>query len=391
MKTLSDRTPNPKRQILTLIMTERCNLHCSYCYEDANDFGLLSSDLAIRQISEAFTDTRYDELEIDFFGGEPFLAFKNIVAVCEWLWSVEQPKPYLCFVVTNGTLVHGKIKQWVSKHADRLILGLSLDGTPAMHDCNRTGSYSKIDIALFKELWPFQPVKMTVSKETLPDLASGIAHIHELGFKVVCAPAYGIKWEPSDHLTLSRELRKLADYYIQQPNLEPCNIIAMPIQHALDASRDKNYCGAGSSLNCVDKSGNKVPCQAFLPMSTGKTLAEIQEIVPILASANNMSDPKCKDCFLLPVCPTCYGINFSISGDPFARDVSLCEFSKIRAKATAYLLSEMIVHRDRGYVHLKDKREGELFYMVKAIKRVNETSWQQYQEGDDAGIATVSI
>ena len=63
-----------------------------------------------------------------------------------------------------------------------------------MHLMNRGCSSEDIDLDFFRLTWPDQPVKMTVSRETLPSLAAGIIHLQERGFKVHANLGYGIPW-----------------------------------------------------------------------------------------------------------------------------------------------------------------------------------------------------
>jgi len=370
---------NPRRQILTLVMTEHCNLHCIYCYEKNTGKHVLSVEIAQAAITEAFQNPKFDELEIDFFGGEPFVTFENIAEICEWLWSREWPKPYICFATTNGTLVHGEIKEWVTKHKDRFVIGLSLDGTPEMQNINRCNTYYDIDINLFKELWPFQPIKMTVSRQTVANMANGIIHIHGLGFMMTCNTAFGIEWKPEDYVVFAREMKNLADFYLWNPGIEPCNIITMSIQRAAQYAEQvaqadtiiANYCGAGESMLSIDRLGKKYPCQTFMPMTVGRDY-DLDAAVKTLSSRDNYSDQKCKHCCLMPVCQTCYGINYVNTGSPFIRDEHNCTFSKIRAKASAYFMSEMITHRAKNYIYLKDANDLDLSYMIRGINLINE-------------------
>jgi uncharacterized protein len=304
--------------------------------------------------------------------------------------SNDWPKPYICFASTNGTLVHGSMKDWFTKHKDRFVLGLSLDGTPEMHNANRTDSYSKIDLELFRELWPFQSVKMTVSRETVATMAEGVIHIHNMGFKIACNHAFGIDWQPSDYAIFSRELRKLADYYLANPDIEPCNLMTMPVEGASQDHIPRKFCGAGTSLSCVDKNGKKYPCQTFMPMSAGKTI-DTEEMFKKLANPANYHDPKCGDCCLEPICPTCYGTNFNRSGDPFIRDITDCTFSKIRAKATTYMLTQMIVHRERGYVYIASKSDAELHRIITGIKLINQTLTLQPFTSHQANSVVLSL
>ena len=137
----------------------------------------------IRSTFERAIRDNIEYVEILFHGGEPFLAFERIKEICDWIWTQEWPVKYICYATTNGTLIHGEIRNWLLENKDRFILGLSLDGTPEMHNRNRSDSYSKIDIDLFRNTWPEQGVKMTPSPGTLSSLADGVIYVHELGFK----------------------------------------------------------------------------------------------------------------------------------------------------------------------------------------------------------------
>ena len=153
-----------KRKTLSLMLTHDCNLACVYCYEKVKSGRQISLETAKQAIAKSFSlCPSGEELEISFHGGEPFLAFDLLRNICEWVWSQAWPVPYICFTTTNGTLVHGNIRDWVACNRKRLHLGLSLDGTREMHNLNRSGSFDLIDIDFFLANWPDQPLKMTVS------------------------------------------------------------------------------------------------------------------------------------------------------------------------------------------------------------------------------------
>ena len=81
---------------------------------------------------------------------------------------------FIFYATTNGALLNDEMKSWFSAHKDTFVLGLSLDGTPDTHNYNRSNSYDKIDIDFFKNTWPIQGVKMTISEYTLKDLADNV-------------------------------------------------------------------------------------------------------------------------------------------------------------------------------------------------------------------------
>ncbi|MBQ6328244.1 MAG: 4Fe-4S cluster-binding domain-containing protein, partial [Kiritimatiellae bacterium] len=64
------------RRNCTLVVTHRCNLRCSYCYEARKDSRSMSEDTALRVMEREFalaaSSSDVDELLFDFLGGEPF-------------------------------------------------------------------------------------------------------------------------------------------------------------------------------------------------------------------------------------------------------------------------------------------------------------------------------
>ena len=319
------------KKTVMLTTTERCNLNCTYCYEKNKTLKSMSYNTAIDIISKELTeDDEYDEVEIQFFGGEPFFEAELIKDVCSYIWSKKWPKKYQCFTTTNGTLVHGEIKEWLLKNKDRFICSLSLDGTKRAHDINRCNSFDLIDIDFFKSTWPEQTVKMTISPESLPYLAESVIYIHELGFSFHNNLAYGVDWSDERLLAvLEEQLKILADFYIDHPEIPQCSMLGMSIENVILGRRIERWCGAGVSMRSYDTFGNLYPCHMFQPISTELVQPDVKQRTTF--EKLNTLDPKCIDC------PTCYGHNYSATGDIAKRDEGLCKFTKANTLATSYI------------------------------------------------------
>jgi len=333
---------NQARKTVSLTITQDCNLACTYCYEGYKSKKKMSIDTGIKIIERFLNSSNndYAEVEIDLFGGEPFLNFPLIKELCEYVWSRSWEKPYLFFATTNGTLVHGEIQEWVFKNKNRFFLGLSLDGTPGMHDINRSKSFSKIDVSFFQTTWPNPSVKMTISKESLPSLAEGVIYLHSLGFLIHSNFAYGIDWADTTNIqVLSRELNKLINFYLDNPGVEPCSLLDMKIQY--QGYTEKKYCGVGVEMDVFDVDGIKYPCHGFLPISVGSEKSKASLAIDF-SVIENLIDPKCKGCMLYNICPTCYGSNYSESGDPAIRNQQICNLTKVRALACSYFEAKKI-------------------------------------------------
>ena len=154
------------RFCLMLTITNQCNLECIYCYEGKKDGQRMHISTAQRIISERIQKYGIEDLEVDFHGGEPFINFGLIRDLCEWCWKEYPTHQIKFFTTTNGTILTEEIREWLVKNKNRFAVALSLDGTLEMNFLNRGTRLSEKTIQFFYNLWPEQPVKMTVSKET---------------------------------------------------------------------------------------------------------------------------------------------------------------------------------------------------------------------------------
>lgn len=329
-----------KRTII-LTLTQNCNLSCTYCFEHNKSLKTMDYETAIQIIKDEYDSINQDEmLEVDFFGGEPFLEFELIKAIVTYTENNGMSDRILFFVDTNGTLLDDSKKDWLVEHRDDFVCGLSYDGNEWMQDVNRCGSSKLIDLEFFNEYYPFQTVKMTVSTETLPKLSDGIIYLEQKGFEVACNLAYGIDWENEENsVYLQRELSKLIDYYLENPNIVPCSLLNKDITGVtLNKGVKRRFCGAKHNVVAYDVDGREYPCQLFMPLSVGKEKADksqnltfFEDIVP-----DEMLDEKCKKCVIKSICPTCYGSNYLQYDDIYMQDENYCRLQKIIMKAQAY-------------------------------------------------------
>lgn len=338
-----------------LTVTERCNLNCKYCYEKNKSLKSMTAETAISILTNELTsDDEYEECEVQFFGGEPFYEFDLVRTVCEYLWSQEWPKKYKCFATTNGTLVHDEIKSWLLENKHRFVCSLSLDGTKQAHDINRCNSFDLIDIDFFSSTWPDQTAKMTISPESLPYLAESVIYLHELGINFHNNLAYGVDWQDKNLLNILRgQLTILSEYYIKHPSIPQCRMLGMNIENVLADHTFNRWCGAGVSMRSYDTAGNLYPCHMFQPISSDLDIPGQKQNLTF--EQLNTIDPNCIECPIFNVCPTCYGHNYSATGDIAIRDIGLCEFTKLNTLATSYIWLKKLELYDINELNLTDE------------------------------------
>ena len=313
-----------------LMITHACNLNCTYCYESHKKDAYMDVDLAkeiiLREAQFVKNGDQFDELEIDFMGGEPLMNFPLIKDVVEWLETGVIDVPWICFATTNATLLTDEIKDWLREHKRSFVAGASYDGSSKMQSTNRATDKYEIDLAFFYELWPYQASRMTISKETLPTLAEGVLDMQEKGYKIEAALAQGVDWTIDDALTYREQLCLLRDAYLKDTSLTPLNrltrfinVFDLPATEKVQGS----WCGTGKQMVTYDIDGQKYGCHMFTPLVLGKDRALLSDAVDWEAPEST-ADDYCKSCVLRSYCPTCPGFNYKYRGHIAVRDKRWC-------------------------------------------------------------------
>lgn len=129
--------------------TKECNMRCKYCFEEENfksdysvpttkineDFcrGIPSFEKFGRELIE-YNKKRGFRTEFTFHGGEPLLIKPELVAhLCSYYTTLD---PSVLFnIQTNGTICADEMLEVLMKYHFRV--GISIDGTEALHDENR--------------------------------------------------------------------------------------------------------------------------------------------------------------------------------------------------------------------------------------------------------------
>ena len=323
-----------------MILTKKCQLRCTYCYEKGKNAASMDFEMAKSIVQkELENDSSVKSVHIDLFGGEPFLAFDVMKQLVEYLKSDSFGKDFYITTITNGIAIHGEIQEWLLANRGVIECPLSLDGTREMQERNRPGSFDRIDLDFFSREFPGTRAKMTVSPNTLPDLAEGTIFLHNLKFSPKNGLAYGIEWPEDSAKILTRELEKLIQYYLENPEIEESLMLKMPYK---DICIRQRSCDAGKNMVMYDVDGTRWPCHMFLPMSIGEEKS--QEVKNLDFSLSGVADvycdEECQTCNIRKSCVVCRGMNFNEMGTLMGKNADICKLTKIIYKAKAYLASE---------------------------------------------------
>lgn len=325
-----------KTKSIMLLLTYKCNLCCSYCYESKKHGFKMSFETAKKAITEHIQSAdSCDFVEIQFMGGEPLLEFELIKNISEWFWSSElyRKKSTMLFSPTNGTLLNDEMKSWFKANKDRFCLGLSFDGNVSMQNRNRSNSASAVDLSFFNCNWPKQSVKMTISPETVGSLSEGVIYLHNAGFNNVAADlAFGkdIKWTKESLLQYKAELDKLSDFYLNNEEFTPFSMLNVKLSLVgnKNVNRDK-VCGCGETLVCIDWNGDKYACHLFSPISISLDKAKKGNELYNFCDHSQFISKTCQSCLLKNICTRCSGMSYLCTGDVSKTAPFHCSASKL--------------------------------------------------------------
>jgi len=210
---------DPKKRefsAFTIILTDRCNFRCSYCYQKKADRWL-----DLRTITKAlsfFWPRLTEECYINFYGGEPLLAFDQIsetVVYLERLNRSRKRKIHYC-MTTNGSLLTEEILQFLDAHAFSLLL--SFDGW-AQDASRKKGTFNHF-ISLIPEILKRRRISLETNSvftaETVGQLSKSIEHITRLGVrKIRIGFSSQRRWTPSSLARMTKEIAAVRRYFLE--------------------------------------------------------------------------------------------------------------------------------------------------------------------------------
>lgn len=179
-----------------LTITEMCNLNCVYCYEKHKSNKMMSINDAHQIINREFLRAEkecFEQLNIEFFGGEPFLNFPLIKDISEYVLHRHTCLNVSLSAVTNGTAFTDDSKKWLFDHKNHFDLGFSIDGGKLTQNQNRSNSFDLLDLN-FVATYPRASIKATISQMSVTRLAEDMQYLHSFKCPVGCNIDYDANW-----------------------------------------------------------------------------------------------------------------------------------------------------------------------------------------------------
>ncbi len=333
---------------MCLHVSHDCNLRCKYCFAETGDFGtgrkLMTPETGRKAIDFLIEHSAgRQNLELDFFGGEPLMAWDTVTSTVDYARSVEKEhgKNFRFTITTNGMLLDdGKI-EYINREMSNCVL--SLDGRKEVNDNiritpNNKGSYDII-VPKFKKLVEGRTnpgrtdyyVRGTFTKFNL-DFVEDVLHIASLGFpqlsvEPVTAP------EDMDYAITEKDLPIIFKGYdrlydimaseVEKTGRKPFNFFhfMIDLQQGPCAIKRLRGCGCGNEYVAVTPDGDIYPCHQFVGIDEWK-MGNIYEgkingdIANYFAKTHIYSKEGCADCWAKFYCSGgCNAGSFIYEGD----------------------------------------------------------------------------
>lgn len=132
---------NSNHYTLTILPTTDCNFRCWYCYEDHTPYMMSEKtiDNIKKYISNTIQNNEVESFNLEWFGGEPFLAFWDVVKpITEFAKKQCEDKniPFSTGATSNGYLIDKNIAEELMA-LNFKCFQITLDGEKSLHDQTR--------------------------------------------------------------------------------------------------------------------------------------------------------------------------------------------------------------------------------------------------------------
>lgn len=281
---------------LELILTKKCNLNCSYCFEKQKNNESIDIDKFIEEFEKVSIP-----VQVGIFGGEPLIEVNEYTKLLDYLDKNERTKHInkgknqhhlTRKIVTNGTLIKDNI-DIIKKYG--VSVQISLDGDKDCQDLNRCyksgeGSFSSImkgielclengiDFSIhgvitqnnikyffdsFKFILNVLTNKYLYLKHENP-LNSAIKDMMKFNFLQL---DFEREWLDSDIDSFIEQLHETVDWIYNNNDFDTTQKNNLFLALSISGHDDRgSICGSGTAYNSIDVNFDLYPCHRFIFM-----------------------------------------------------------------------------------------------------------------------------
>ena len=321
-----------KLNMVRILVTNKCNLNCKYCYANAGTYGEKCRDMNFNTYSKVceYLEKKYKSIgEVNFFGGEPTLNIDAIEYICKYFNEKYKFKTPTFSMVTNGTNLNDEMLDLINKYNIHIIV--SLDSTNKhVNDSNRIfkdgrGTFDIVDRNIMK-------LRKNISNKIVIESTYTEEHVkNNISYTDIMLENYKkykiklniiqnengndrlikkIKDSSIDN-SLSRDIDTFIKYGISNSRL-------LSFLNSIYATCYSGYfCDAFLGQIAIDPCGDIYPCQMFIASNIDNSLKKFKVgdvfygdfnsefIINYVEKYNKKNIRLCKNCFSKPTCKQC--------------------------------------------------------------------------------------
>lgn len=358
---------NPNAYDSLLLLTEKCNMNCKYCFEhhNTNKMGNMSKDVIIKSLD--FLNNIGEDTNLSLFGGEPTVNIEAFEVIANWMKNTELKSIIWCKITTNGFNIDDRVINSL-KTINSFVpvdITISMDGTKETHDIarvdhNGNGTYVKI-VENMKKIRDELPNVSIAAQSTLNSY--NISKWRDILFN--CRNLYGLcnlhfvnlddpDMSDDEHTLTKEDLRPIFEYYYNYiASVE--DLFDISFTNIFDSvicdpfkSRIVSICGAGWKAFGIRPNGDIIPCHKYIDNRTEKdfklgNVNDINLVIPdryidldkkilVDGAVHNQSGRDCTKCVLKENCKGCTASNEIIGNDIMVKSDRVCERTKMLAE-----------------------------------------------------------
>lgn len=345
-------------------LTEKCNLNCTYCYENKQDKNITFENIKKLIDYEIKQNQKYSI--IVFYGGEPLLQKEIIKNTIEYINSKNSKMKFFYGLTTNATLLDDEFIQYMKKNGFANI-ACSIDGMKETHDLNRKTIDGKETFDIVQKnarklIKAFDSVvsMSVITRNNLSDLSKNVNFLIEMGFKYInLLFDYSQDWQDDDLNEIRKQFSQVADIYankiLQEGDVEIPLIdekIRTYVQEDYNCNDD---CKFGMKTINVGTDGNFYPCMQFVN-NPKFIIGNCENGIDTKARLNLIKNSKkenevCKNCAIRERCKhTCPCRNYMLTNDINEISPVICETEKILVEISDKMAGRLYKENSKMFI-----------------------------------------
>lgn len=324
-------------------LTEKCNLKCTYCYENRKNNDISFEN--IKNLIDYEISRKQKYSIIIFYGGEPLLQKKLIKNTIDYINSKNSKTNFYYGITTNGTLLDDDFITYM-KNNKFVNIAYSIDGMKETHDLNRkklngNGTFDIVEKNAKKLLKSFDEVvaMSVITRNNISNLGKNVEFLIDMGFKYInLLFDYLQDWQDEDLNIIKKQYNEVAKIYankiLQESDVEIPLIDDKIRTYIKDEYNCNEDCKLGMKNINIGTDGNFYPCMQFVN-NKNFIIGNCKDGININARINLIKSSKkenetCKNCSIRKRCKhTCACRNFVLSNDINKISPVVCETEKI--------------------------------------------------------------